>query len=55
MGRLVNGAMVVAFVFGLIVVTTSTGCYQRTIAPEISYDQDQVDRLEAEIEKLDEW
>lgn len=32
----------------------SAGCYQRTIAPEISYDQDQVETLDQEIKKL-EW
>ena len=30
------------------------GCYQRTIAPELSYDQTQVEALDQEIKNL-EW
>jgi hypothetical protein len=36
---------------GLLIA--SGGCNQRTVAPEISYDQSQVDLLKEEIEKLD--
>lgn len=31
-----------------------TGCYQRTIAPELTYDQSQVEALDQEIKNL-EW
>lgn len=31
-----------------------TGCYKRTVAPELSYDQSQVETLDQEIKKL-EW
>ena len=42
-----------AMLFCLLLIS-ATGCYQRTIAPELSYDQSQVDTLEKEIKNL-EW
>ena len=42
-----------AMLFCLLLIS-ATGCYQRTIAPELSYDQSQVDALEKEIKNL-EW
>ena len=31
----------------------TSGCYQRTIAPELEYEQSEVDALEKEIDKLE--
>jgi len=42
-----------AFFFALALVV-SCGCYQRTVAPELTYDQSQVDQLDQEIKKM-EW
>ncbi|MEM7783621.1 MAG: hypothetical protein AAF939_14845 [Planctomycetota bacterium] len=40
-------------VFAIIVTSSCSGCYQREIAPEVNYDQAEVEKLETEIEKLD--
>ena len=39
---------------GVLCVAGSAGCYQRTVAPELTYDQSQIDLLNGEIKKL-EW
>ena len=39
--------------FAILAMAGTTGCYQRTVAPELTYDQPQVDLLEGEIKKLD--
>ena len=36
------------------VAIASGGCYQRTVAPELTYDQSQVDSLKTQINKT-EW
>ena len=43
--RLVN------FSFGLLLLTCC-GCYERTLAPELTYDQQQVDGLNEEIKNF---
>lgn len=39
---------------GVLAMVSSSGCYQRTVAPQLSYDQSQIDLLNSEIKKL-EW
>ena len=38
----------------ITLVAMSTGCYQRKVAPELTFDQTQVEVLDEEIEKM-EW
>lgn len=42
-----------SLLIGLFLLT-SFGCYERTIAPELTYDQEQVDLIDEEVKKL-EW
>lgn len=42
-------AAILCTLFGL----ASLGCYQRTVAPGLNYDETQVDSLGREIEKFD--
>ncbi len=37
----------------LVLLVTSPGCYQRKVAPELCFDQSQVDVLDGEIQKFD--
>ena len=37
----------------ILAIVGHTGCNQRTVAPELTYDQSQVELLEREIKKLD--
>jgi hypothetical protein len=43
--------------FALAIIVSmafSSGCYQRTVAPELSFDESKMEVLESEIKKL-EW
>jgi hypothetical protein len=48
-----NSLKIFVCLFSVSLMTFAGGCYQRTIAPEIEFDQAQVDLIDSEIKKLD--